>query len=221
MPYSATLLMSGFVTHDTRRFVVSRPEGLSFEPGQGVELAIDREPWKGQGHPFTPTCLPGDQVLEFTIKRYPESDGFTVALHDLEPGAPLSLSESFGTITYRGPGVFIAAGAGITPFLAILRRLADQGTLDGHRLFYSNKTEADLICGQELRHYLGEQALFTYTREHSSCNEGRRIDAGYLRGHIDDTDQYFYVCGPDAFVQSVNDGLLGLGVDSERLVYEQ
>ncbi|WP_242464280.1 FAD-binding oxidoreductase [Thiococcus pfennigii] len=115
MAHTTTLLMSGFVTHDTRRFVIERPDGFTFEPGQGVELTIEQEPWQGEARPFTPTCLPGEQLLELTIKRHPKSDGFTTALHDLEAGAPLTLSEPFGTITYQGPGTFIAAGAGITP----------------------------------------------------------------------------------------------------------
>jgi cytochrome-b5 reductase len=214
--------MSGFVTHDTRRFVLARPEGFTFEPGQGVELTIDRDPWQNEGHPFTPTCLPQDRVLEFVIKRYPEPDGFTSALHELEPGAPLTVSDAFGTITYKGPGVFIAAGAGITPFLAILRRLAAEGTLEGHQLLFSNKTEDDLICGQELRSYLGRHAVFTFTRRREEgSHAGRHIDSGFLSGHMDRSDRYCYVCGPDAFVKSVNEGLLTLGVDPERLVYER
>lgn len=221
MAYPTRLLMSGFVTHDTRRFVLERPEGLDFEPGQGVELTIERDPWRGEGHPFTPTCLPQDQVLELTIKRYPESDGFTVALHDLEPGAPLTVSDAFGTITYQGPGVFIGAGAGITPFLAILRRLAHDGALDGHDLLFSNKSEADLICGAELRHYLGERAVFTFTRENQPGHTGRRIDAEFLREHIDDFDRFFYVCGPPAFVEDVKRELVTLGADPDRLVYER
>jgi cytochrome-b5 reductase len=212
--------MSGFITHDTRRLVLERPPGLNFEPGQGVELSIQQEPWQDQGHPFTPTCLPQDRVLELTVKRYPQSDGFTVALHDLKPGAPLSVSDAFGTITYQGSGVFIAAGTGITPFLAILRRLATEEALDGHTLLFSNKTERDLICGQELRHYLGERAIFTYTRAGDSGSGSRRIDADFLRGYIDEPDQHFYVCGPDAFVESVNQDLLGFGIDPDRLVYE-
>ncbi len=221
MTLATTLLMTGFVTHDTRRFVLTRPEGFTFEPGQGVELGIERDPWRGQGRPFTPTSLPGDRALELMVKRYPDGDGFTVALHGLAAGAPLTLSDPFGTLAYRGPGVFIAAGAGITPFLAILRRLAQDNDLAGHSLFFSNKTEDDLICGQELSHYLGARGLFTFTRGHSSCNEGRRIDAGYLRGPIDDLDHHFYVCGPRGFVAAVSDALLALGVDADRLVYER
>lgn len=221
MAYATRLLMSGFVTHDTRRFVLERPQGFRFEPGQGVELTIEQDPWKGEGHPFTPTCLAEDRVLELTVKRYPEREGFTAALHGLEPGAPLGVSDPFGTISYQGPGVFVAAGAGITPFLAILRRLAADGQLDGQELLFSNKTEDDLICGPELRHYLGSRAVFTFTRERQGASDGRRIDGGFLRGHIDRFDRRFYVCGPPAFVESVNADLLSLGARPDQLVYER
>jgi cytochrome-b5 reductase len=212
--------MCEYVNHDTRRFILERPEGFDFEPGQGVELSIQQEPWEDEGHPFTPTSLTNDLVLEFIIKGYPESDGFTMAMQDLDAGAGLSLGDPFGSIRYRGPGVFIAAGAGITPFLAILRRLAREGALAGHKLLLSNKTEQDLICAEELRHYLGDQAHFTFTRQPNTSHDTHHIDHGYLRGHIDDLEQYFYVCGPDAFVKAVNEDLINLGVDSQRLVYE-
>jgi cytochrome-b5 reductase len=213
--------MRGFVTHDTERYIIERPAGFTFEPGQGCELTIERPPWQGQGHPFTPTSRVDDLVLEFTIKRYDEGDGFTRALHGLEPGAPMTLSDPFGTITYQGPGLFIAAGAGVTPFLAILRRLAADGALEGHRLLFSNKTPADLICGEELRHYLGGQAVFTYTREAGPDGRTQRIDADFLKGQIERLDQCFYICGPQAFVSAVKEALVGQGVAPERLVYER
>lgn len=221
MAYPTTLLMSGFVTHDTRRFVLERPRDFSFEPGQGIELTIDRGRWRGHAHPFTPTCLVDDRVLELTIKRYPGEDSFTSALHGLEPRSPLTVSAPFGTITYRGVGVFIAAGAGVTPFLAILRALAAEGALSNHRLLFSNKTRDDLICGQELQHYLGGNAVFTYTREAGGPLGSRRIDLAFLRDHVDRLDQYFYMCGPDPFVASMKEALTTLGVDPGRLVYEQ
>lgn len=221
MAFPTKLLMSGFVTHDTRRFVLERPEVFHFEPGQGVELTIDRDPWRGEGHPFTPTCLIEDRVIELTIKRYPDGDSFTSALHALEPGAPLTVSEAFGTISYQGAGVFIAAGAGITPFLAILRRLATDGDLDGHDLWFSNKTEDDLICGQELRSYLGRRAVFLFTQQTESGRLGRRLDADLLGEHIDRFDCNFYFCGPGGFVASVNEALVALGATPEQLVYER
>jgi ferredoxin-NADP reductase len=81
MDHTVTLLMSQFVTHDVKRFIVSKPEGLSVDPGQGVELAIDLPGLREQGRPFTPTGLVVDRVLEFTIKAYPAHAGVTQALH--------------------------------------------------------------------------------------------------------------------------------------------
>ena len=50
------LLMSQFVTHDVKRFIVSKPPGFTVTPGQGVELAINRPGLSEQGRPFTPTA---------------------------------------------------------------------------------------------------------------------------------------------------------------------
>jgi len=50
-------------------------------------------------------------VPESTIKGYPDQDGVTNVLQGLNPGAGLILSVPFGTIRYKGRGVFITAGA--------------------------------------------------------------------------------------------------------------
>jgi len=186
MDHQVTLLMSEFVTRDVKRFILTRPEGFTLEPGQGVELAIDHPDWKGEGRPFTPTSLEEDRVLEFTIKAYPDHDGVTKELHGLRPGAGLVMSEPFGTIGYKGRGVFIAGGAGVTPFIAILRRLACDGALKGHSLLFSNKTPADVICEKEFRHLLGGRCVLTCTEEAAPGYGGRRIDRDFLADYVDD-----------------------------------
>jgi len=213
--------MSEFVTHDVKRFIVTRPEGFEFEPGQGVELAIDDPQWREQGRPFTPTSLQDDEVLEFTIKGYPEHNGVTQALHQLRPGADLLISEPFGTIQYKGKGLFIAGGAGITPFLAILRQLARDDRLSGNGMMFSNKTPADIICEKELRHLLGERCTLTCTEVEAPGYETRVIDQQFLTDYVTDFDQQFYVCGPPKFNEAVNAALKELGADPELLVFEQ
>jgi cytochrome-b5 reductase len=218
------LLMSAPLTHDTLRFVFSRPPAFDFTPGQGVELAIDTPDWRDQRRPFTPTSLPADRVLEFTIKRYdgqPGHHGMTRELHRLRPGATVTISEPFGTIAYRGPGVFIAGGAGITPFLSIPRQLAQAGKLDGHSLIFSNKTPADVICQQELIAYLGERCCFTCTAVSAPGYESRRIDKAFLAEKISDFEQDFYVCGPPAFTDAVTEALKSLGAESQNVVFEE
>ncbi len=221
MNYRVSLLMSQFVTHDVKHFIVSKPAGVAVAPGQGVELAIDRPGLREQGRPFTPTGLVDDRVLEFTIKAYPGHAGVTQALHQLEPGAELLMSEPFGTISYQGPGVFIAGGAGITPFLAILRGLARKGELDGQTLMFSNKTPRDVICEKELRHLLGERCILLCTGAAAPGYEHRRVDRAFLEERIGDFKQRFYVCGPPPFMEAVNGALTEMGASAESLVFER
>lgn len=221
MEHRATILMTEFITHDVKRFVMTRPEGFSFQPGQGVELALDLPGWEREKRPFTPTSLPDDEVLEFSIKGYPEHKGMTAQLHTLGAGSELQMSAPFGTIQYNGPGTFIAAGAGITPFLAIIRSLARDSRLDAHALLLSNKGPADIICEQELRHYLGDSARFVCTRGGDCRCQQQRIDKDYLRQHITDMKQHFYVCGPPPFVEAINGALKELGANPEALVFER
>jgi ferredoxin-NADP reductase len=221
MNYRTTLLMSQFVTHDVKRFIVGKPEGFLFTPGQGVELAIDRPGLREQGRPFTPTGLVDDKVLEFTIKAYPAHSGVTQALHALQPGAELLMSEPFGTISYQGPGVFIAGGAGITPFLAILRNLAKVGDLAQQTLIFSNKGPRDVIVERELRHLLGERCILICTEAEAAGYLHRRIDRVFLEEIIREFDRHFYVCGPPGFMDAVGGALSELGVSAERLVFER
>jgi len=221
MTYPTALLMKQFVTHDVMRLIVTRPDGFHCEPGQGVDLAIDADGWREQSRPFTPTSLAHDKVLEFTIKIYAEHAGVTRALAQLQPGAALTISDPWGTIGYRGPGLFIAGGAGITPFLAIVRDLRRAGRLPGHSLVFANKTRADVICEKELRDAFGEHATFLIDRGAGPDFQSGRVDEPLLKRYSANLNQDFYVCGPLPFNDAVMQTLRHLGAQPESLVFEQ
>ncbi len=222
MKHSSTILMTEFVTHDVKRFILTKPRNFDYKPGQGVKMVVNEPEWrKEEGRPFTPTSLRDDKILEFTIKKYPIGDGVTDKLHSLEVGAKLLLSEAFGTITYKGQGVFIAAGAGVTPFIAITRQLARKRKLDSNSLILSNKTPADVICEKELRHYFGSRCSLICTRESAPGYENRRITAEFLSEKIRDFSQRFYICGPDSFVEEIKSILKKFGASPNSLVFEK
>jgi ferredoxin-NADP reductase len=222
MKHHSTILMTEFVTHDVKRFVLTKPRNFDYKPGQGVEVVIDDPKWRDEeGRPFTPTSLREDKVLEFTIKRYPAHKGVTDKLHSLKAGAKLLISEAFGTIKYKGPGVFIAAGAGVTPFIAITRQLARRGKLNSNSLIFSNKTPTDVICEKEFRHYFGERCILTCTRGSAPGYENRRITPEFLKEKIQDFSQHFYVCGPDEFVEELKSFLKRLGASPDSVVFEK
>ncbi len=223
MNETVKLLMSNAITHDTRRFVFEKPPGFDFEPGQGVELSINEPQWRDKGRPFTPTSGADDGVLEFMVKRYPGDESVTERLHALNPGDEVEVDGPFGKIAYQGPGVFIAAGAGITPFIAIFRQLAahDPQALEQQRLIFSNHYRRDLICGEELMAYLANRAFFTFTRESGDKDTlDERIDLPLIQRVADSRDQEFYLCGPDAFVKELKKGLIEWGVEEGRIVHE-
>ncbi|QFT58006.1 Anthranilate 1,2-dioxygenase electron transfer component [Sulfitobacter sp. THAF37] len=209
------------VTHDTHHYVFSRPEGLSFKPGQAAELAIDRDGWREEGRPFTFVSQPEDADIEFVIKSYPDHDGVTEQLAQLKPGAELTLDGPFGAITDHGPGTFIAAGAGITPFIPILRKHDREGTMDGCALFFANKTEADIIMRGEWEAMKGLRAEFVLSDEKVDGMHHGKIDKSLLKERVTDFDQTFYLCGPQEFVDDVRDALKDLGAKESSIITEE
>lgn len=219
--YKITIKEVEAVTRNVGRFVTTKPEGYSFRPGQATEVSIAKDGWKDEKRPFTFTSLPEDLLLEFTIKIYPEKDGVTDRLAELQVGEELIIGEPWGAIEYKEPGVFIAGGAGVTPFIAILRDLQKKEEIDGNRLLFSNETEDDIILAGELRRMLGDGALYTVTSEDSRTYREGRIDENFLSQEIKDFDQHFYVCGPPSMVDDVTSSLKSLGASEEKIVVEQ
>jgi glycine betaine catabolism B len=237
MEFIVKILEIKQVTHDVKRFRVEKPSGYSFRPGQATELSVNRAGWQEEKRPFTFTCLTEDPYLEFTIKRYPERHGVTDLLHQLRPGDEVILRDVWGAIEYKGPGCFIAGGAGITPFLAIFRQLDHQKAVAGNTLFFSNKTAADVIEEEQLRSILGPNGHFIlsqqkkegYSQQKKEGNPQEKKD-GYLHGHIDgdflrryvsDFRQPFYICGPDPMIHEISGLLTAMGASPETLVFEK
>ncbi|XYK78983.1 MAG: FAD-binding oxidoreductase [Labrenzia sp.] len=214
------ILEKSKVTHDVWALTTARPDGFSFEPGQATEVRIDREKWREEPRPFTFTSLPEDDVLEFTIKAYRDHDGVTNKLDDVKVGEKLLIDDPWGAITYKGPGTFIAGGAGITPFLAILRDLKQKGQLSGHRLLFGNKTSDDIILRDELDDMAGLEVIYALSDESKDGMREGHFDKAALKDILGTTDQMFYVCGPQKMVDAVIENLKSLGVSADMIVTE-
>jgi hypothetical protein len=219
--YIVKILSVTPVTHDVRRFRLEKPPGYTFEPGHATEISINRPGFLEKRNPFTFTCLAEDPYLEFTIKIYESHNGVTKELGKLKAGDELIVRDVWGTIDYKGPGVFLAGGAGITPFIAILRRLYKDGKIAGHTLIFSNKTEADIILRDEFEKMLGNNFINTITDEKVEGMDNEFVTKEYLKRKITDFSQHFYVCGPPAFIENVNKALTELGAKPDALVFEK
>jgi ferredoxin-NADP reductase len=219
MDYVVKILEIKPVTHDVKSFRVTKPAGYQFIPGQATDLSIGLPKWKEEKRPFTFTSLNESPALEFTIKRYADHEGVTNQLHQLSIGAELIIGDPWGAISYQGPGFFIAGGAGITPFMAILRQLHKEGNLQDNILFFSNKTSGDIIYREELTRILGKQVIFVLSRG-GKAGSGH-INAEFLEKEVGDFSRHFYVCGPDKMVLEINSLLEFKGASADSVVFEK
>jgi ferredoxin-NADP reductase len=222
MPHIVRILSVEPVTHDVHSFKLEKPGGYTFKPGQATEVAINKPGWENEKRPFTFTSLNEDDHLEFIIKSYKDHSGMTNEMLSLKEGDELVVDDVWGAIEYKGPGYFIAGGAGITPFIAILRELKKSNNASENQLFFSNKTSNDIILKDELQSILDTNAFFLLTNETSSSEFYKGlIDEAFIKNHIADFSRHFYVCGPQPMIDSVNSILVKLGAAPDAVVFEK
>ena len=209
------------VTHDVKRLRVEKPECYSFIPGQATTVSVNKPELENKKGSFTFTCLNRDPYLEFIIKIYSQRKGKTHEIGKLNVGDELIIRDVWGTIAYRGKGVFIAGGTGITPFIAIIRDLWVKNEIQGNKLLFANKTRADIILEQEFSSLFGKNFVGILADELVDGYSFGMIDESFLTANISDFSQKFYLCGPPPMTNAVIKLLKGLGVAEDSITIER
>jgi ferredoxin-NADP reductase len=208
------------VTHDVLQIVTEKPAHFNFNPGQATEVSINNQYWKEERRPFTFTCLPDNDYIEFTIKTYPSHKSVTNQLLQLTKGDELILHDVFGDIAYKGEGVFIAGGAGVTPFISIFRHLQAKHEIGNNKLIFANKTKDDIILEEEFKDLLGKNFINILSDEDIAGYGKGYITEDFIKANIDDLDRNFYVCGPPPMMDAIEKMLVNLHVDEKLIVKE-
>ncbi len=218
--HKVKVLKAEFITHNVKHFVVERPAGYYFISGQATDVSINQPGLENELRPFTFTSVNGDDHLEFIIKIYTGHDGVTEKLGKIEAGDELIIHDVFGAINYQQHGLFIAGGAGITPFISILRQLKLDGKLQGNTLLFANHTERDIILQDELKDMLGQNCINVITHPEKEGAQAQSIDRQLLAKYVH-SQPNFYICGPDAFIEAMITHLIDLGVNKQQIIIEQ
>lgn len=208
------------LTHDVVKVVAEKPATLNYQPGQAVDISINKQGWEQELRAFTFTSLPNDEYIEFTIKTYPTHNGVTQQLLSLDKGDELLIHDVFGDITYKGEGIFIAGGAGVTPFIAILKQLEKENKVSANKLIFANKTKADIILEEKFQQLLGDNFINILSDEEIANYEHGYISADLIKNHINQQTKYFYLCGPEPMMQAVEKQLSSLGIAGNFIVKE-
>jgi ferredoxin-NADP reductase len=207
-------------THDVLRFVTEKPDLVQFMPGQAADISINKDGWQKEIRPFTFTNLPDDDYVEFTIKTYPERKSVTNELRNLRTNDELLLHGIFGTIAFKGEGIFIAGGAGVTPFISIIRSLKFLDEIGNNKLIFANKTKADIINEAEFKDLLGNNFINILSDEKTNEYASGYITEEFLRQHAPDIQKHFYLCGPPQMMDAVEKHLLNMNVNENSIVKE-
>ncbi len=203
--------------------------GLSndFVPGQYVRVGVEID---GVRHwrTYSLTSVPGRADGRFSITVKATSDGFVSRhlVHATRPGTIVRLAPPAGefvldTTTRNRRLLFVTAGSGITPVMAMLRA---GGLADAFHVHIA-PSAADTIFGAELRRRHAQSRGAYVLHEHHDDTAGF-FDCAQLDTLVPDwRERAVHVCGPagllDALQQRCDDAGVDLHTESFRPVLAQ
>lgn len=154
-----------------------------------------------------------DGRIEITVKAI-EGGKLSAYLHQrARIGEVLELGAAFGemVLPQRGDGarLFLAAGSGITPLMAMVRAQAAREMPQPLTLLYWARRREELCFVEELRAlaaaHANFQVRFLLTRQEPQAadEDAGRIDAELLARHAGDLgERAVFACGPGGFAES-------------------
>ena len=205
---------------DAHTLILEKPEGFRFKAGQYVLLQtpINGRPLRRS---YSLASAPHEEKLHITIRTQPQGR-VSPALAKLTTKDTIGVLGPVGEFT-RGDeehSVFVAAGAGITPFISMLREAKHQNNNTKTTILYTNKTPQQELYSQELELHAQQEHVNlhkTITRPLPGY-QGRtgRLNQQDLKEHLND-NTVFYLCGSNDMVRAFTTKLLELGATPEQI----
>ncbi|WP_275291904.1 FAD-binding oxidoreductase [Amycolatopsis sp. La24] len=204
-----------------------RPGSFDFRPGQFFTLVTDID-----GRPvrraYSASSAPGTTRLEVTVKHV-DGGRFSTHVHrNLRTGDRLSVRGPSGAF-HADPAaahevVLVAAGSGVTPMMSMIRTLLAAPAAGRIALLCSNRREAEVIFADELLR-LEKENPERLSVTHVLTQEHGRLNAAGVHGWLTELrpseDARYYMCGPEALMDTVQGVLTELDVPDEHVHRER
>ncbi|MBW8172260.1 oxidoreductase [Ornithinimicrobium sp. Arc0846-15] len=192
------------------------------EAGQHIDVRLTAPDGYQASRSYSLSSGPGEGPA-ITVERVDDGEVSPYLVDALEPSDEIEIRGPIGGyFVWRpdmGPTLLIGGGSGIAPLRAIWQARTDAAPMG---VIYSSQTAQRVIFAEELT-----QARDMYVRVHLTREE----HADYRHGRVGVSDlseaieavkpQLIYVCGPTAFVESVSQNLVGMGIDPRALRTER
>lgn len=198
-----------------------RGRGLKHKPGQFAFLSVSAS-GLSEEHPFTLSSAPRqDRVLRFSIK---DLGDYTRRFRDrIEQGMDATVSGPFGHFTMpsgRDPQIWVGAGIGITPFLALAEHLK-QREAGQVKLYYCVRERDDIPYAVELEKIA--EAVVNLEVIIVNSAEGVRLTPGRIASDLGGElgQAHVFFCGPVAMRKALKSGLVLKGMRASRFHFEE
>ncbi len=219
-------------TSRVKSLVFEVPDWPGHQAGQHVDVRLTAEDGYQAVRSYSIASPPEERRLVLTVEELDQGEVSPYLIEEVRRGDRLELRGPIGgyfvwDIAMAGPLLLAAGGSGIVPLMAMLRHRKLAGSDVPVRLLYSVRSPENLIYRDELQLLQGNgvEVIETFTRAAPPEWDGyrRRVDIEMLRevAWPRDLRPRAYVCGPTPFVETVANGLLMLGFESERVRTER
>ncbi|MFF3222830.1 ferredoxin reductase [Nocardia suismassiliense] len=219
-------------TADSATLVIKPGWGFDFkyEPGQyiGIGVLIDgRWHWRS----YSLTCPPnwsdpeagGKRVISIAVKAMPEGFLSSHLVSGVPVGTVVRLAAPQGgfVLPYPPPDkvLFLTAGSGITPVLAMLRAMDRRDMVTDVQHLHSARTAEDVMFGAELRDLHDRHPSFD-SHLHLTGEHGKFALAGLDEKFPDWRERHTWACGPAAMLDEIEHHWRDAGL-SDRLHVER
>lgn len=140
----ATVVSIEDMTHDIKRLRLKTNKPLEFSPGQYAQLQFTPEHIR----PYSMAGIPGDEHLEFHLRRVPDGRVTGYVADVLKVGDSVRVSGPLGTAYLRrkheGPLLCVAGGTGLAPILSIVRGAFAAGMANPVHLYFGVRSARDV-----------------------------------------------------------------------------
>ena len=193
---------------------------FNFSAGQHIQVQASKLLYpdqRGRSRTFSINSSPNDKS-KLSIAFRDSGSGFKRTLKELPPGSIVDMEGPFGYFTLPQQTlsiIFIVGGIGITPFLSMIRFVAEKKLTHSMILLYANRSEESTAYLEELKIIEQKNPRF------SLKNKLGRVDAEFIKQSVENiNDHLWYVVGPPAMFVDTREMLSTLGVDREKIYFE-
>ena len=200
-------------------------ESLAFLPGQYVNLQV---PGTSESRAYSFSSLQSGGVVSFLIRNVPGGLMSSFLAGQAKAGDAMTLTGPLGSFYLRDikrPLLLLAGGTGLAPFLAMLEKIAAEGSAHPLHLIYGVTNDFDLVEMDKLEAFAARIPNFTFAACVANPGSSHPLK-GYVTQHIapgqlNDGDVDIYLCGPPPMVEAVSQDLRQRGIQPANFYYEK